>query len=90
VVQSLAVRAQEFLRPTDALGAWTGTSLGVVLQGSGPAAASAVASRLAFHMNQHLAQETPGYQVAVYAASGRGFNASVLPEAALESLDDCC
>lgn len=89
VLQSLARLARELLRPTDALGEWTGTSLAVVLQGSGPAAASAVASRLSFHMNQYLADQAPGYQVAVYAASGRGFNAQVLPAAALESLGDC-
>lgn len=83
LVQALGLQAVHLLRPTDALGTWSGNSLAVALQGAGATASAAVAARLSHHMNQRLDDEAPGFEVVVYAATGIGANAMVLPSAAL-------
>lgn len=90
IVQALALQAGQLLRPTDALGAWSANALAVALQGAGATAAAAVAARLSYHMNHRLEDEAPGFEVVVYAATGIGANAMVLPTAALESLPESC
>lgn len=88
-LRNVANRTRGLIRSTDYLGRLDSSSFGVVLQGTGATAASAVAARLTFHLEQELAG-IPEASVLVHAATGIGLNAGVLPEAALDSLDDCC
>lgn len=90
LLQAMARRIQDLVRPTDALGRFTGGSFAVVLQGAGATAAGAVAARLTYHLNALAASLGTGARVEVYAATGSGLNADTLPVAALDSLGDCC
>lgn len=90
LLATAGLRASTLLRPMDALGRWTGTSLGVALQGAGATAAAAVAARLSLHLNDLLQTHAPGLEVCVYAATGRGLHALMLPAAALEDIGECC
>lgn len=89
LLQAVAKRTGELTRPTDALGRFTASSFGVVLQGAGATAAGATAARLSHHLNQLVASLDANAGVTVYAATGTGLNADALPVAALDSLDDC-
>ncbi len=85
VMSAVARRVRELTRATDHVGRFTATSMGVVLQGAGAAAASAVAARITFHLSHGLATIAPGLDVSVHAATGTGLNADILPVAALDS-----
>ena len=85
VMSAVARRVRELTRATDHVGRFTATSMGVVLQGTGAQAASAVAARLTFHLGHGLAAVAPGLEVSVHAATGTGVNADMLPVAALDS-----
>ncbi len=88
VMSAVARRVRELTRATDHVGRFTATSVGVVLQGTGASAASAVAARLTFHLGHGLAAVAPGLEVSVHAATGTGVNADMLPVAALDSTLD--
>lgn len=90
VLRAAAAKVRDLSRPTDHVGRFTGSTVGVVLQGTGSTAASAVAARLTFHLNQVLGAMAPSLHAAVYAATGVGANAEALPAAALDELDECC
>ncbi|MCK9520169.1 MAG: hypothetical protein M0R74_14265 [Dehalococcoidia bacterium] len=90
LLKVLGERARGLLRPIDALGRWTGTSLAAALQGAGATASAAVAARLSHHLNELLQPHYPGVEVQVYAATGRGTHALILPTAALEDIGECC
>jgi PleD family two-component response regulator len=90
VLRSVANRTRELIRSTDYLGRFDDGVFGVVLQGTGATAASAVAARLTHHLEQDVATQLPDASVSVYAATGIGANATVLPWAAMDSLGDCC
>lgn len=85
VMAAVSRRVRELTRATDHVGRFTATSVGIVLQGTGAMAASAVAARLTFHLGQGLADIAPGLDVAVYAATGTGLDAEMLPIAAIDS-----
>jgi hypothetical protein len=87
-LQTFADRVMGLTRATDVVGRYTDSSFGVVLQGTGPSAASAVAARLQYHLGQ-LAEATRPLSVVVAVATGTGVNARALPEAVLDSLRDC-
>ncbi len=88
VLNAVSGRILSLTRPTDVVGCHAADSFGVALQGTGATAASAVAARLQFHLNQ-LAETLSSVSVVVSVATGRGFNARLLPAAALDSLLDC-
>ncbi|MFN0146783.1 MAG: hypothetical protein ACKVT1_09745 [Dehalococcoidia bacterium] len=90
IMGMIGMRIIALTRPTDTVGEYAGNSFGIVLQGAGATAAAAVASRVSFHLAQlrdGLGIET---KALVYAATGNGLNAELLPVAAIDSLDDCC
>lgn len=87
-LQTFSDRVINLTRATDVVGRYTASSFGVVLQGTGPAAAAAVAARLQYHLDQ-LAEAHPPLSVIVAVATGTGVNARALPEAVLDSLRDC-
>lgn len=89
LLHEVAARLRELTRATDMMGRLSGSSFGLVLQGTGATAAGAVSARLSHHLNQ-IAAGSPPVEVRVSAATGRGMNAEVLPRAALDSLEDCC
>jgi GGDEF domain-containing protein len=88
VVSAVSSRILNLTRATDVVGRCAADSFGVVLQGTGANAASAVAARLQFHLSQ-LAEALTSVSFVVSVATGRGFNARALPIAALDSLQDC-
>lgn len=79
-------RVADLVRGTDLVGRIAGNMFGVVLQGTGVVAASAVAARLTHHLNR-LPDLSPALCITVSAATGTGMNAGTLAEAAMES--DC-
>jgi GGDEF domain-containing protein len=90
IMGMIGMRIIALTRPTDTVGEFAGNAFGIVLQGAGATAAAAVASRVTFHLAQlrdGLGIET---NAVVYAATGNGLNAELLPVAAIDSLDDCC
>ena len=89
LLHQVAARLRELTRGTDMMGRLSGSTFGVVLQGTGATAAAAVAARLSHHLNQVAAGASPA-EILVSAATGRGVNAEVLPAAAMESLQECC
>ncbi len=88
VLRAVAREVCRVLRPTDLAGRLTGTTLGIVLQGSGTTAAGAVAARLHYRLNRLPELNRPA-SVRVSAATGTGLNAEVLPVAAMESFQGC-
>ena len=90
VIQAVAERVANLLRPTDAVGLFAPDTAGVVLQATGATAAAALAARLSMHLNRALADMAPGHYVSVYAATGTGANALTLPLAAAQDLDESC
>ncbi|MBI5947657.1 MAG: GGDEF domain-containing protein [Chloroflexi bacterium] len=88
LLQEIAGRIRSFTRTTDVVGRLTGSSFGLVLQGAGPTAAGAVASRLAFQLHRPSIVPPPT-GVLVSVATGTGINAETLPMAALDSLGEC-
>lgn len=89
VLRTVAARINELTRSTDMVGRLTGTSFGVVLQGTGVVAAGAVAARLTHHLNR-LAELSPSVCITVSAATGVGLNAEMLPIAAMDTCAPCC
>lgn len=89
ILRDVATRMRQLTRATDTMGRLSGSSFGLVLQGTGATAAGAVAARLSHHLNQIIVGSPP-VEVRVSAATGRGLNAGVLPGAALDSLEECC
>lgn len=85
----VAKRLAELVRATDVAGRLSGTAFGVALQGTGLAAASAVAARLTHHLNR-IPDLHPGLCIAVSAATGTGVNADTLPAAAMDTYEPCC
>lgn len=73
------------VRATDTAGRLTGTTFGIVCQGSGSTAAGAVAARLNYRINRVLPPRP--VSVRVSAASGLGINGSTLVAAALEPFE---
>lgn len=89
--RALTNRLRGLTRATDQIGRFTGSTVGIVLQGTGAAAAAAVASRITHHLNMLVSSYSPALGVTVYAATGTGVNAEFLPVAALDSFsEDCC
>ncbi len=88
-MRMVAARIRELTRSTDMVGRFTGTSFGVVLQGTGVVAAGAVAARLTHHLNR-LAEMSPSICITVSAATGTGVNAETLPIAAMDTCEPCC
>ena len=86
-LSAISNRVLTLTRATDAVGRYASDRLGIVLQGTGASAASAVAARLQFHLDQ-LAETLPSVSVVVSVATGHGFNANALPVAAMDSLLD--
>lgn len=84
LVAAIGEHILRIIRPIDSAGLLAPGVYGVVLQGSGLAAASAVASRLAHHLNQLAALRMTGLVAEVYAATGTGKSARALPAAAME------
>lgn len=83
----IACEVSNVVRATDMAGRLTGTTFGIVLQGSGATAAGAVAARLSYRVNRILPASQP-VSVRVSAASGTGANADVLAIAAMESFEN--
>jgi hypothetical protein len=73
--------------PLDLAGRFSASSFGVILQGKGTRATSALAAKLQFTLNR-LDEVRHPIRVDVYAATGTGSNASVLPAAAGNSLPE--
>lgn len=88
-LRMVASRIRELTRSTDVVGRFTGTTFGVVLQGTGVVAAGAVAARLTHHLNR-LAELSPAICITVSAATGTGINAETLPIAAMDTFEPCC
>lgn len=88
-LRMVAAKIRELTRSTDVVGRLTGTSFGVVLQGTGVVAAGAVAARLTHHLNR-LAELSPSVCITVSAATGVGLNAEMLPIAAMDTCAPCC
>lgn len=87
VLKDVATKVKAFVRATDMIGRFTSSSFGVVLQGAGATAASAVAARFEHHLNGNGMGNGPGrVTVTVSVATGRGLNATTLPLAAVDSL----
>ena len=89
LLQEIAGRIRSFTRATDLVGRLTGSSFGLILQGTGATAAGAVASRLEFQLHRPSIVPPPT-GVLVSVATGTGINAEMLPMAALDSLGECC
>jgi GGDEF domain-containing protein len=89
VMGMMGMRILGLTRPTDSMGEYSASSFGIVLQGTGATAASAVAARLTFHLNNLGEALAPGTNARVYVATGLGMNAETLPIAAIDSLDEC-
>ena len=88
-LRHVAARIRELTRGTDIVGRFTGTTFGIALQGTGVTAASAVAARLTHHLNR-IAELSPSMCITVSAATGIGFNAETLPNAAMDTFEPCC
>jgi diguanylate cyclase (GGDEF)-like protein len=87
-LRTVARAIQELSRATDMVGRLSGSSFGVILQGTGATAAGAVAERLAHHI-QRLPTVARPVEAAVSVATGTGINADTLPVAAIDSLLNC-
>jgi diguanylate cyclase (GGDEF)-like protein len=84
-LKGIAATISRYTRATDLVGRFTGSSFGVVLQGTGATGAAAVAARLSHYIAELSCIGGP-VSVTVAAATGRGLNAEVLPMAAIDSL----
>jgi GGDEF domain-containing protein len=73
--------------PLDLAGRYTASSFGVILQGKGSRATSALAAKLQYSLNR-LPELVHPMRVDVFAATGTGANATVLPIAAGDDLPD--
>ena len=89
LMRLVAGRIRSVTRATDAVGRMGAAGFGVVLQGTGTTAASAVAARLSYHLAQIVHGVDGNLSVQVSAATGTGINWSTLPIAAMSSLPDC-
>ena len=89
VMGMMGMRIISLTRPTDTVGDYSGNAFGIVLQGTGATAAGAVAARISFHLMQLGEGLGVATRPLVYAATGTGINADLLPMAAIDSLDDC-
>ena len=87
VLCSIADEVRSITRPTDLVGRLSGTTFGLVLQGTGATAAAAVQARLNFRLSR-LPVLTPPLGIRVSAATGTGMNANILPVAAMDSFED--
>lgn len=88
-LREIAARTRGLTRGVDVIGRFTGTTLGIALQGTGLTAAGAVAARLTHHLNR-LAELSPSICISVSAATGTGINAETLPVAAMDTYEPCC
>ena len=86
-LKAIAEELQSLSRATDLVGRLAGAVFGVVLQGTGATAASAVAARLSFRVNQTLGPSSP-VGVRISAASGTGVHCETLVIAAMDSFGD--
>jgi GGDEF domain-containing protein len=84
---AISRRIAELTGPLDLAGRYGAAGIGIVLQGRGSRATSALAARLQWSL-QHLPEVAHPLYIEVYAASGTGANAATLPIAAAESLPD--
>ena len=73
--------------PLDLAGRFSASSFGVILQGKGARATAALSAKLQYNINRLPEVQHP-IRVDVYAATGTGSNASVLPTAAGDSLPE--
>lgn len=87
-LRSVADEARSMTRATDLIGRLTGSTFGIVLQGTGAAGAAGVAARLGFHLSQ-LPLMTAPVGVRVSVATGTGANSETLPLAAMDSFLHC-
>lgn len=87
VLGAVANELRELTRATDAVGRLSGSTFGIVLQGTGATAAAAVEARLNFRLNRLPELPRPTH-VLVSAATGTGMNAGTLPIAAMDSFDE--
>lgn len=86
-LKTVASEVEQLIRATDLVGRLSGTTFGVVLQGTGATAASAVAARLSYRLNQLLGASS-AVGVRVSAATGVGLHFETLPVAAMDSFGD--
>jgi GGDEF domain-containing protein len=84
---AVARKVAEITGPFDLAGRFGASGIGVVLQGRGPRQTAAIAARLQWCL-ERLAEVRRPLSVDVFAASGTGENAPLLPRAAGESLPD--
>ena len=89
VVDIVAHNVRGIVRVTDFVGRLGGSTIGVILQGSGPNQSALIAERLRLRLT-HLSHAAPPVAITVSAASGRGVNALALPNAALSPLGESC
>ncbi|MCZ2111890.1 MAG: GGDEF domain-containing protein [Dehalococcoidia bacterium] len=87
VLGAVAAELRELIRATDVIGRMSGSTFGVVLQGTGATAAAAVEARLNYRLNRLPGLLRPA-SVVVSAATGTGINADALPVAAMDSFDE--
>lgn len=87
VLGAVAGELRELTRATDAVGRLSGSTFGIVLQGTGATAAAAVEARLNYRLNR-LPELLRPTHVLVSAATGTGVNAGTLPVAAMDSFDE--
>jgi diguanylate cyclase (GGDEF)-like protein len=86
-LKTVAAEIRELIRATDLAGRLSGATFGIVLQGTGATAASAVAARLSHRLNQLLGAASP-VGVRVSAATGLGLHFETLPVAAMDSFSE--
>jgi GGDEF domain-containing protein len=86
-LSAVARQVAELTGPLDLAGRYGASGIGIVLQGKGARQAAAVAARLQWCLDRLPEVRRPLF-VEVFAASGTGENAPVLPKAAGDSLPD--
>ena len=89
IVDILAHNLRGEIRVTDFVGRLGGSTIGVILQGSNSEHAGRIVERLRMRLAR-LSHTAPPIEVTVSAASGRGINAQVLPNAAMSPLGETC
>lgn len=85
LISLVAYHVRRSLRPVDVVGRLGASGFGVILQGTSDRRAASTAARLQ-HILNRIAAPHRGVAIIVSAATGRGLNAPVLPEAAVASL----
>ncbi len=87
VLEAIARNIVAEIGPLDLAGRYTASSFGVILQGKGSRATAALAAKLQYSLNR-LPEAHHPVHVDVFAATGTGANATVLPTAAGDDLPE--